>query len=493
MKQNIVVPLLAFALLTACGGSGSSNSSEEVDAKEATTTKEVTSDNIVQAISVEGASSTDVSNQQLPETLKTIDTSSVESIVVSANSNFNFELSVPAEDVPLGKKVAGYLIEIIDGEYSFIPVASNIVSASSKSISSNDVPKTKKSQRSLQFKRSPVDKSISILAAAPESVGSTSINFEGWGNSEFTLSESLADLKIRIYPLLVNDSITDIQSISDIDLTDESNWVGMQELSLKVEAVATAPIQVSLTWDSITDIDLWIVEPDGGKIYYANYLSSKSLGWLDYDNTEAYGPENITFNYQMPQGDYNVYVHHYDGGVKTNYQVTIAMGDEVTKYSGDFPEGVVASDDEETSITDAAVNFVGTISIDSVQNNKLMPKIAASQYQGTWKLPESSSVGGYVVIDGEVVTAYVMIGEECFGDSIFNGAYLPTGFSTNGEGLQIKEALVGALNFTDESSSLSYTVIDLQLSELPGNCTLYDYGDEESEVSEGAEDPVITE
>lgn len=472
MKYKASFYVLAFAMLTACGGSGSSNGP---DIKKEPEPLQVTGDNISQAITVSGASETDITSQQVPAELKEINTSNVESVVVSANSSFTAELSVPAEEVPAGKKVAGYLIELSEGEFSFIPAASNTVTALNKGImfDEKNTPIVKKIKQGLKFKSPPENKSISVLAVESIAEGSTDVVLEGWGNSEFTLEQSLEGLKLRIYPLLVNDSVIGLISLSDIDLTDETNWAGVQELLLSVEAVATAQIQVSLTWNSKTDIDLWIVGPDGEKIYYAEPFSTVSLGWLDYDNTEAYGPENITFNYQMPEGDYKVYVHHYDGDVQTDYQVTIAIGNEVITYSGDFPEGVTYSE----AIDDEGVDYISTFSIDDAKNEQLTTPVPINQFLGTWKLPEKSSVEGFIVMSEEGITAYGVNGSSCYGHVIYEGSSLPTGFGVENGMLQVSDAFVGGLYFSSEEARFTYAILDLQLSSLPENCNITNYDD----------------
>ncbi len=309
--------------------------------------------------------------------------------------------------------------------------------------------------------------------------GSTSVNFSGWENSEFSLDESLEGLILRIYPLLVNEDVASILTIENIDLTDEANWVGVQELLLNVEAVATAEIQISLTWNSITDIDLWVVEPDGGKIYYNNSFSATSLGWLDYDNTESYGPENITFNYKMPEGDYKVYVHHFDGGVVTDYQVTVAIGDNITSYAGDFPLGVTDSE----AIDDEGVDFITTISVDTTINSRLEAPIATSQYQGAWKLPGNASMSGYVDVNGENVDIYYQLESECEGINAFSGSSFTTAFNANEGVLQVSDALFSGAN----DSNFTYKLLDLELSILPDNCEIIDDGYYDDDYEENAE------
>lgn len=69
-------------------------------------------------------------------------------------------------------------------------------------------------------------------------------------------------------------------------------------------------LRATLTWDtSGTDVDFWITDPNGEKCYYANDVTASGLT-LDFDDTNGYGPENITTTNIIP-GDYLVQVHYY--------------------------------------------------------------------------------------------------------------------------------------------------------------------------------------
>jgi len=46
----------------------------------------------------------------------------------------------------------------------------------------------------------------------------------------------------------------------------------------------------TLTWDGSGDVDLHVIEPTGNHVFYANRHSQQ--GYLDVDNTSAYGPEH---------------------------------------------------------------------------------------------------------------------------------------------------------------------------------------------------------
>jgi len=68
-------------------------------------------------------------------------------------------------------------------------------------------------------------------------------------------------------------------------------------------------IKVVLTWDTPTDVDLWVIDPKGEKCYYA-HRSTSSGGNLDVDITAGYGPETFTMAKALP-GEYSVQVQYY--------------------------------------------------------------------------------------------------------------------------------------------------------------------------------------
>ncbi len=69
-------------------------------------------------------------------------------------------------------------------------------------------------------------------------------------------------------------------------------------------------LRATLTWDTNgTDVDFWITDPNGEKCYYGNRTTASGLT-LDTDDTNGYGPENITTSTIIP-GDYIVQVHYY--------------------------------------------------------------------------------------------------------------------------------------------------------------------------------------
>lgn len=111
-----------------------------------------------------------------------------------------------------------------------------------------------------------------------------------------------------------------------------------------VERVGTGSVQVSVSWDSPADVDLYLVEPDGTEIYYGRRLSA-SGGALDLDSnaacmTDDVRNENITYeDTTPPTGEYTVRLNHWAacGATETNYVVTVRVeGQPVNTYQGTF-------------------------------------------------------------------------------------------------------------------------------------------------------------
>ncbi|WP_426204724.1 YfaP family protein [Pseudomonas sp. TWP3-1] len=96
---------------------------------------------------------------------------------------------------------------------------------------------------------------------------------------------------------------------------------------LNTSAGATpAKLRVLLAWDSDgTDLDLHLVTPDGGHIWYGNRVAPNG-GALDVDVTTGYGPEIFAMPAPI-KGQYLVYVNYYGGG----YRADDEGGDEAVQ------------------------------------------------------------------------------------------------------------------------------------------------------------------
>jgi hypothetical protein len=122
--------------------------------------------------------------------------------------------------------------------------------------------------------------------------------------------------------------------------TGHSFWVTRATLT----GCSTAIFRAQLTWDTgpdNSDIDLHLVRPAGSTntsndCYYAN-CQGGGLDWgasgtagdpyLDVDNTDGYGPENITLASGAESGTYRVIVRNFNGVASTHATVKIYFND----------------------------------------------------------------------------------------------------------------------------------------------------------------------
>jgi hypothetical protein len=75
-------------------------------------------------------------------------------------------------------------------------------------------------------------------------------------------------------------------------------------------AQVQSDLRVTISWNTdATDVDLWLIEPDGFKVYYGA-PNSPSGGRLSQDQTQGYGPERYQIAKAKP-GTYLVKVHYF--------------------------------------------------------------------------------------------------------------------------------------------------------------------------------------
>jgi uncharacterized protein YfaP (DUF2135 family) len=95
--------------------------------------------------------------------------------------------------------------------------------------------------------------------------------------------------------------------------------------------VPPSALRVTLTWDTGgTDVDLWVTDPNGASCGWSNPQTASGLT-LDFDDTNGYGPENITTTSVIP-GVYSIRVHYWsdydpDNAITTNCTVVVRLNE----------------------------------------------------------------------------------------------------------------------------------------------------------------------
>jgi hypothetical protein len=167
-------------------------------------------------------------------------------------------------------------------------------------------------------------------APAPTSTGAPALGYH-----EIKLKQASTSVDIVV---TVAQALPGQQFVLYFAVADASGKQGpLATQSVEAVDVGTGNVQVSVSWDVDSDVDLHVVDPAGEEIYYGN-LSSSSGGQLDLDsnpNCEIDGVrnENVTWQDAAPPGTYTVRVDLYAGCdvSPTNYVVTVQVAGQPTR------------------------------------------------------------------------------------------------------------------------------------------------------------------
>ncbi|MEM9821250.1 MAG: hypothetical protein AAF985_09270 [Bacteroidota bacterium] len=103
--------------------------------------------------------------------------------------------------------------------------------------------------------------------------------------------------------------------------------------------LGTGSLQISLSWNTPTDQDLHVEDPGGEVIYFGN-KTALSGGELDKDDTDGYGPENVYWLENAPDGSYQVSVDDYTGTLfPTTVYVTVSTPDRSKRFTATTSNG----------------------------------------------------------------------------------------------------------------------------------------------------------
>jgi uncharacterized protein YfaP (DUF2135 family) len=95
---------------------------------------------------------------------------------------------------------------------------------------------------------------------------------------------------------------------------DQLNFFG-ERIERMTTPQPKADLRVTITWNTdATDVDLWVIEPDGTKCFYQN-RNTPTGGQLSQDMTQGYGPERYHV-VRASKGEYKVMVHYF--GINRN-------------------------------------------------------------------------------------------------------------------------------------------------------------------------------
>src|SRR5256885_14923364 len=119
--------------------------------------------------------------------------------------------------------------------------------------------------------------------------------------------------------------------------------VGPTVTSQKTIVGQTGGVQVGVTWNTATDVDLHVVDPANNEVYWNN-TSVASGGALDVDSNagcalDNKNNENIRWTGAAPNGTYTVRVDYWSAcnlTGTTTYAVVVNNGGVISRFTGSF-------------------------------------------------------------------------------------------------------------------------------------------------------------
>ena len=161
----------------------------------------------------------------------------------------------------------------------------------------------------------------------------------GWWELTLPAGTTVADLILALGTEFSADSLEALFAVGT-----SGGAIGTyDEAPIEVVQVGTGEVQVSISWDSPTDVDLHVVDPDGDEIYYGSRTTDEG-GELDLDSNAGCSMdekrnENITWpEGSAKHGTYIVRVDYWSACSftgTTNYVVTVRReGHAPQTYTG---------------------------------------------------------------------------------------------------------------------------------------------------------------
>lgn len=181
--------------------------------------------------------------------------------------------------------------------------------------------------------------------------------FDITGSAPFSVLYVFVQGRPGYYEITLPASVTSVSVVVTIGVTLSGNGYTFefaagrgsgagtrQTRPITVQTAGTTGVQVSVSWNSAADVDLYLVEPSGNTIYYGNRQSA-SGGTLDLDANAGCGQDavrNENINWPTgnpPTGTYTVRVNYWSncGVPATDWVVTVRVPRQpVRTFTGRF-------------------------------------------------------------------------------------------------------------------------------------------------------------
>jgi hypothetical protein len=228
-----------------------------------------------------------------------------------------------------------------DGPQSEVDESATVINGGSvqEAISSDD-PFTK-----LRIGMEPLGSANSSASpgSSTPTTAATASGVPSKGYHEITLKEESTEITAVV---TITQDLPGQQFVFYFAVVDKAGKQGkLAKQTVDALEVGTGEVQVSISWDVDSDVDLHVEDPNGDEVYWKNEVID-SGGELDLDSNadcelDHKRNENITWS-KAPAGTYVVRVDYYRSCdvAKTNYVVTVRVNGQPTKtYTGTLTGG----------------------------------------------------------------------------------------------------------------------------------------------------------
>jgi len=148
----------------------------------------------------------------------------------------------------------------------------------------------------------------------------TAINTDGSFVEDIIVSVGSNTIKAQAF----NENNIPVTNEEIITINGQENNSGERNALVPTRAVFV------LRWDTDdNDLDIYSTDKNNGTIWYSNL--QQSSGYLDYDDTEGYGPEVLSYKDDGSDlyinGTFSIDVHYYSGSQTTNYVLNVILNE----------------------------------------------------------------------------------------------------------------------------------------------------------------------
>ncbi len=141
-----------------------------------------------------------------------------------------------------------------------------------------------------------------------------------------------------LYKVVTNkwDRFEEIELIALMELNEiipEAEKAGVEKIAVNPKLIKKLPLdlRIALTWDAdMTDIDLWVIEPSGEKVFYS-HKHSRTGAHFSKDFTNGYGPEEYIVKNAIP-GTYTIQANYFGTSSPEKLGPVTVKADIFTNY-----------------------------------------------------------------------------------------------------------------------------------------------------------------